>query len=248
MIERAAAVLGLNAKVLAALVLMFTAPAELLPILTLPVLDPVLMLVLKFDEAFKDTAAPVTVNPALPVINPVDVNAPPAVKSPVPVVIALLVVVSIPRVPVPVISMIVEFPASVTPVPLTVRFPPKEVRLFPDTVKVLSSVVAPWSVRAPGVVVDPMVLIDDEPEPNVLVFDAPVPRVAAPTLDTAPPLDTVKFVELIKFVANVPWKFKPLVIAPLVCLICIPLVSVPAPVCSTRIALVLVPDALALLT
>ena len=202
-----------------------------------------MILVLKFDEALRDTAAPVTVNPALPVIKPVDVNAPPAVRSPVPVVIALLVVVSIPRVPVPVISMIVELPASVTPVPFTVRFPPKVVRLFPDTVNVLSSVVAPWSVSAPGVVEEPMVLTDDAPDPNVLVFDDPVPNVAAPTLDIAPPLPTVKLVELIKFVANVPWKFNPLVIAPLVCLICIPLVNVPAPVCSTRIALVLVPDA-----
>lgn len=69
---------------------------------------------------------------------------------------------------------------AVQAVPVTVRFPPREVRLLPETVNVLSSVVAPWRVRAPGVVTEPMVFIDDAPEPKVLVVDEPVPRVVLP--------------------------------------------------------------------
>ncbi len=69
---------------------------------------------------------------------------------------------------------------AVQAVPVTVRFPPREVRLVPETVKVLSKVVAPWRVRAPGVVDEPMVLIDEAPEPKVLVREVPVPRVVAP--------------------------------------------------------------------
>src|SRR5438105_6618914 len=49
---------------------------------------------------------------------------------------------------------------AVQTVPLTVRFPPKVVRLLPVRVKVLSRVVAPWRVKAPGVVVEPMVLME----------------------------------------------------------------------------------------
>ena len=64
-------------------------------------------------------------------------------------------------------------------VPVTVRFPPKEVKLEPDTVKVLSRVVAPWNVRAPGVVTAPMVLTEEAPEPKVLVVE-PVAIVEAP--------------------------------------------------------------------
>src|SRR5215210_7703897 len=69
---------------------------------------------------------------------------------------------------------------AVQAVPVTVRLPPKVVKLLPETVKVLSSVVAPWRVRAPGVVTAPIVLIEDAPEPNVLVKDDPVPIVEAP--------------------------------------------------------------------
>ena len=69
---------------------------------------------------------------------------------------------------------------AVQVVPVTVRLPPKLVRLDPETVKVLSKVVAPWRVRAPGVVVEPMVLIELEPEPKVLVREEPVPKVVAP--------------------------------------------------------------------
>jgi hypothetical protein len=69
---------------------------------------------------------------------------------------------------------------AVQAVPVTVRLPPKEVRLLPETVKVLSRVVAPWRVRAPGVVEEPMVLTLLAPEPKVLVREAPVPMVEAP--------------------------------------------------------------------
>lgn len=55
--------------------------------------------------------------------------------------------------------------------PVTVRAPPKEVRLEPETVKVLSRVVAPWRVSDPGVVVDPIVLIDDAPLPKVVLSE-----------------------------------------------------------------------------
>ena len=65
-------------------------------------------------------------------------------------------------------------------VPWTTRLPPSVVRLLPDTVKVLSRVVAPWRVKAPGVVVEPMVLTDEAPEPKVLVKEEPVPMVEAP--------------------------------------------------------------------
>ena len=65
-------------------------------------------------------------------------------------------------------------------VPVTVRLPPNEVRLDPETVKVLSNVVAPCNVKAPGVVVEPIVLIEEAPEPKVLVNDEPVPMVEAP--------------------------------------------------------------------
>ncbi len=69
---------------------------------------------------------------------------------------------------------------AVQAVPVTVRFPPNEVKLLPETVKVLSRVVAPCKVNAPGVVVDPMVLIDEAPDPKVLVKEAPVPMVELP--------------------------------------------------------------------
>jgi len=63
---------------------------------------------------------------------------------------------------------------------VTVKFPPRDVRLFPDTVNVLSSVVAPCKVKAPGVVTAPIVFIDEAPEPNVFVKEAPVPIVELP--------------------------------------------------------------------
>ena len=75
---------------------------------------------------------------------------------------------------------------AVHAVPVTVRFPPSEVKLAPETVNVLSSVVAPWRVRAPGVVVEPIVLADEAAVPNVVlpdevrVVNAPVKGVVAP--------------------------------------------------------------------
>src|ERR1035437_7304424 len=64
--------------------------------------------------------------------------------------------------------------------PVRLRFPPSVVRLAPETVRVLSSVVAPWRVNAPGVVTDPIVFTEEAPLPKVLVVDAPVPMVELP--------------------------------------------------------------------
>ena len=69
---------------------------------------------------------------------------------------------------------------AVQVVPVTVRFPPNDVKLDPETVKVLSKVVAPCRVSAPGVVVDPMVLIEEAPAPKVLVVEEPVATVVLP--------------------------------------------------------------------
>ena len=69
---------------------------------------------------------------------------------------------------------------AVQAVPVTVKLPPKEVKLEPETVKVLSRVVAPCKVKAPGVVDDPIVLMEEAPDPRVLVLPVPVPRVVAP--------------------------------------------------------------------
>ena len=69
---------------------------------------------------------------------------------------------------------------AVQAVPVTVRFPPREVKLLPETVRVLSKVVAPCRVKAPGVVVEPMILVDEAPAPRVLADEEPVPRVELP--------------------------------------------------------------------
>jgi hypothetical protein len=47
-------------------------------------------------------------------------------------------------------------------------------------VKVLSRVVAPWKVSAPGVVLEPIVFIEEAPDPNVLVVEEPVANVELP--------------------------------------------------------------------
>ncbi len=105
---------------------------------------------------------------------------------------------------------------AVQAVPVTVKLPPNEVRLLPETVKVLSSVVAPCRVKAPGVVTDPMVLIDDAPDPKVLVSDDPVPNVVAPeevrvVKEPAPPeIAPVPAVKDAKVAAPVPEMEKPL--------------------------------------
>ena len=82
---------------------------------------------------------------------------------------------------------------AVQAVPVTVKFPPRLVKLEPETVKVLSKVVAPWRVKAPGVVVEPMVLMELAPDPKVLVVEEPVANVVLPELvkvvkDPAPPV------------------------------------------------------------
>lgn len=59
------------------------APALPLPMVTVPVDVPVLMEVLLLDEAFSDTAPPVTVRPALPVNRLLNVLAPAQVWAPV---------------------------------------------------------------------------------------------------------------------------------------------------------------------
>lgn len=76
---------------------------------------------------------------------------------------------------------------AVQAVPVTVRFPPKEVKLAPETVKVLSKVVAPCKVNVPGVVTEPMVLIDDAPVPMV-EFPDEVRVVNAPVLGVVEPI------------------------------------------------------------
>ncbi len=75
---------------------------------------------------------------------------------------------------------------AVQVVPVTVRLPPSDVKLEPETVKVLSSVVAPWRVSVPGVVVEPMTVVDEAPAPMVLADDEPVPSVALPELARVP--------------------------------------------------------------
>ena len=69
-------------------------------------------------------------------------------NNPVPVVIALFVVVSNPSVPVPVISITLELPASVTVVPFTVTAPPKVVSPVPVVIA-LFVVVSNPSVPVP---------------------------------------------------------------------------------------------------
>ena len=117
---------------------------------------------------------------------------------------ALVTVLLIKRVPVPANVVISWLAAAVSPplavispdmvgvavqvVPVTVRLPPSEVRNDPETVNVLSNVVAPCKVNAPGVVVEPMVLMEEAPEPHVLVVLEPVASVVFP--------DEVKVVKL----------------------------------------------------
>ena len=56
---------------------------EFPPIVTAPVDVPVAILTAKFEEAFNETAAPVTVNPPVVVIRPLEVMAPRPVAIPV---------------------------------------------------------------------------------------------------------------------------------------------------------------------
>jgi hypothetical protein len=85
---------------------------------------------------------------------------------------------------------------AVQDVPVTVRFPPRVVRPVPRREKVglevtfprvkavvlasPATIVDPRRVRVPGVVAEPIVLIEEAPLPKVLVRDDPVPRVVLP--------------------------------------------------------------------
>jgi len=80
---------------------------------------------------------------------------------------------------------------AVQAVPVTVRFPPRLVKLLPETVKVLLRVVAPCKVNVPGVVTEPIVFIDEAPVPmvelpdDVNVVNAPVFGVVEPIVPGA---------------------------------------------------------------
>ncbi|MCX6754148.1 MAG: hypothetical protein NTV03_03790 [Candidatus Nomurabacteria bacterium] len=85
-----------------------------------------------------------------------------------------------PKVEVPVPTWNVLLPVTVVgPLSETVLVPVENV-FDPVWEKVLSRVVAPWKVSDPGVVVEPMVLLDEAPLPNVLVVLIPVARVVLP--------------------------------------------------------------------
>ena len=86
------------------------------------------------------------------------------------------------RAPVPVAPVEVT-PSRVT-WPVTERVPPKVVAFAPETVKVLSKVVAPCKVRVPGVVAEPMTFTEDAPEPKVVLLveeKVPVTEVLPPS-------------------------------------------------------------------
>src|SRR3989344_1381029 len=136
------------------------------------------------------------------IVAPLTVRFPPRVVSPVPVVIGRLVVVLSESVDAVVRSMTgstdaifvvmllrVTFPVPVERVlePVTEIGPLREIApvpvekvLAPVWEKLLSSVVAPCNVSAPGVVAEPMVLIELAPAPKVLVVPAPVASVVLP--------------------------------------------------------------------
>ncbi|KKT88533.1 MAG: hypothetical protein UW88_C0010G0009 [Candidatus Collierbacteria bacterium GW2011_GWD2_45_10] len=61
--------------------------------------------------------------------------------------------------------------------------------MFPETVKVLSKVVAPCKVSVPGVVVEPMVFTDEAPVPKVLLpAEVMLPEIwASPTRSNSYP-------------------------------------------------------------
>ncbi len=67
--------------------------------------------------------------------------------------------------------------SSPVPVVISVAAP---VMVIAPVLKVLSRVVAPCRVKAPGVVIEPMVLTLEAPEPKVLVSETPVAIVLAP--------------------------------------------------------------------
>src|SRR3989344_4475048 len=84
-------------------------------------------------------------------------------------------------------SAVVPTGITTAPVPVILVGPfnvtapvPVEKVLAPVWEKLLSSVVAPCKVSAPGVVAEPMVLIELAPAPKVLVVPAPVASVVLP--------------------------------------------------------------------
>jgi len=132
--------------------------------------------------------------PALDIlVVPPSVNAP-AVMATLPAVAVMFPVVAVsPEVAV-INPEIVG--VAVQAVPVTVKLPPKVVRPVPSKVSVglvvtfpkvkavvfapPATMVEPSNVKVPGVVDEPMVLIEEAPEPNVFVNDVPVPIVEAP--------------------------------------------------------------------
>ncbi len=118
------------------------------------------------------------------------------------------------------------------PVPV----PPRAVKA-----KVLSKVVAPCRVKVPGVEVDPMVLIEEAPEPKVLVRDAPVPIVDAPEevrVEKAPVPGVVD--PMGPGAANVaPLRLDALIVPD-------PVKSIDAPVPTVMVALLFVPEVITL--
>jgi len=148
---------------------------------------------------------------AATVVSPFNETAPvPVPNVPLPVWVRLLLfcTVTVPFEVSPLVEVMSPdmVGVAVQVVPVTVRLPPREVRFVPDTVKVLSRVVAPWRVSAdpwrvntPGVVPEPMVLVDEAPAPTVLTLEAPVPIVELP-------------VEVIVVNAPDPWLVTPIVV------------------------------------
>ncbi len=82
----------------------------------------------------------------------------------------------VPNVPVPFCRNVLLAAMDTLPFKLTAPVPVENV-FAPVWLNVLSRVVAPCRVKVPGVVVEPIVLIDEAPEPNVFVVDDPVARV-----------------------------------------------------------------------
>ena len=102
-------------------------PLDALPIFTAPVEVPVLMFVVKFDDAFTFVVAPAIVAPALPVISCVEVNDPLFVVVTPFFPIEIAVASEVPRFKVAAESS-VKFPAPVgvrrtEPAPDAVKFP-----------------------------------------------------------------------------------------------------------------------------
>ena len=88
---------------------------------------------------------------------------------------------TVPEVPASMVRLVAAVETAMAgAAPVKLRLPPREVKLAPETVKVLSRVVAPCKVRVPGVVVEPIVLMEESPEPKVLVVPAPVAKVVLP--------------------------------------------------------------------